>query len=274
MLVDAHHHFWRYNPAEYGWIDDAMAKIRRDFLPADLASEIAAAGIEGVVSVQARQSLIETEWLLERAQENAFIKGVVGWVDLAASQVGAQLERFTAGGKLKAVRHVVQAEPDDFLARPDFNRGIAELRRFGVAYDLLIVERQLPQAAAFVDAHPEQRFVLDHLAKPRIRDGVLEPWRRNLRELARRPNVYAKVSGLVTEADYHSWSEPQLQPYFDAALEAFGPRRLMFGSDWPVCLVACPYVRWASVARASIGHLSRDEQAWIMGNTATEAYKL
>lgn len=251
-----------------------MAEIRRDFLPSDLANAITAAGIDGVVSVQARQSLNETEWLLHLAQENAFIKGVVGWVDLAASDVGIQLERFVAGGKLKAVRHVVQAEPDDFLARGNFNRGIAELRRFGLAYDILIVERQLPQAIAFVDAHPEQRFVLDHLAKPRLRDGVLEPWRRHLRELARRPNVYAKVSGLVTEADYRSWSASQLAPYCDAALEAFGPRRLMFGSDWPVCLVACPYVRWASLVRGYIGRLSPDEQAWIMGNTASEAYKL
>lgn len=275
MTIDAHHHFWRYTPAEYGWIDDAMRAIRRDFLPEHLAAELAAARVDGAISVQARQSLAETEWLLELAARHDFLRGVVGWVELVSPSVGAQLERFAAQPKFCAVRHVVQGEPDDrFLLRDDFNRGIRELRRFNLVYDLLIYARHLPVALEFVDRHPEQVFVLDHLAKPRIRDGEIEPWRAQLRELARRPHVYCKVSGMVTEAEYATWTEAQLRPYFEAALEAFGPRRLMFGSDWPVCLVACGYVRWREIVTRWVAELSAEEQARILGGTAREAYRL
>lgn len=275
MTIDAHHHFWRYTPEEYGWIDDAMRAIRRDFLPEHLAAELAVARVDGAISVQARQSLAETEWLLEMAARHDFLRGVVGWVELVSPSVGAQLERLAAQPKFRAVRHVVQGEPDDrFLLRDDFNRGIRELRRFNLVYDLLIFARHLPVALDFVDRHPGQVFVLDHLAKPRIRDGAIEPWRTHLRELARRPHVYCKISGMVTEADYATWTETQLRPYFEAALEAFGPRRLMFGSDWPVCLVACGYARWRETVSAWTADLSADEQARILGGTALEAYRL
>lgn len=275
MKIDAHHHFWKYDPVEYGWIDDEMAAIRRDFLPEDLKPVVASAGIEGVVSVQARQSLLETECLLHLATDYDFIKGVVGWVELASPNVILQLETYSRNPKLKSVRHVIQGEPDDeFILRPDFNQGIRELRRFGLAYDILIFARHLPQTIRFVDTHPEQVFVLDHLAKPRIKSGEVEPWKRNIRELAQRPNVYCKVSGLVTEADYRAWTEEQLRVYFDVALEAFGPKRLMFGSDWPVCLVACDYARWHAVIGRFTSHLSSAEQARIFGETAVEAYKL
>lgn len=275
MKIDAHHHFWKYDPVEYGWIDGEMAAIRRDFLPEDLKPVVASAGIEGVVSVQARQSLLETECLLHLATDYDFIKGVVGWVELASPNVILQLETYSRNPKLKSVRHVIQGEPDDeFILRPDFNQGIRELRRFGLAYDILIFARHLPQTIRFVDTHPEQVFVLDHLAKPRIKSGEVEPWKRNIRELAQRPNVYCKVSGLVTEADYRAWTEEQLRVYFDVALEAFGPKRLMFGSDWPVCLVACDYARWHAVIGRFTRHLSSTEQARIFGETAVEAYKL
>ncbi|MFN3408939.1 MAG: amidohydrolase family protein [Limisphaerales bacterium] len=275
MTIDAHHHFWRYTPEEYGWIDDAMRAIRRDFLPEHLVAELAVARVDGAISVQARQSLAETEWLLEMAARHDFLRGVVGWVELVSPSVGAQLERLAAQPKFRAVRHVVQGEPDDrFLLRDDFNRGIRELRRFNLVYDLLIYARHLPVALEFVDRHPEQVFVLDHLAKPRIRDGEIEPWRTHLRELARRSHVYCKISGMVTEADYATWTETQLRPYFEAALEAFGPRRLMFGSDWPVCLVACGYARWRETVSAWTADLSADEQARILGGTALEAYRL
>jgi L-fuconolactonase len=275
MKIDAHHHFWTYDRVEYGWIDDAMQVIRRDFLPEHLAAEIAAAGVEGVVSVQARQNLVETRWLLDFAAQHDFIKGVVGWVELVSPRVGDELERLAANPKLKSVRHVVQGEPDDnFILRDDFNRGIRELKRFQLAYDILIFERHLPQTIRFVDAHPDQVFVLDHMAKPRIKDDVFEPWNRNLRELARRPNVYCKASGMVTEADYGAWTEAQLRRYFDAALEAFGPKRLMFGSDWPVGLVACGYARWHQLVSGWIGQLSAAEQERILGGTAVEAYQL
>lgn len=275
MKIDAHHHFWSYDPVEYGWIDDSLRVIRRDFLPEHLRADIASAGVEGVVSVQARQNLIETQWLLDFARQHDFIKGVVGWVELVSPRVGAALECFAAHPKLKSVRHVVQGEPDDdFILRDDFNRGIRELKKFNLAYDILIFERHLPPTIKFVDAHPDQVFVLDHIAKPRIKDGVFEPWNINLRELAKRPNVYCKASGLVTEADHATWSEGQLQRYFDAALEAFGPPRLMFGSDWPVCLVACGYARWHQLVSTWINKLSPTEQDRVLGGTAIEAYKL
>ncbi len=275
MKIDSHHHFWSYDPVEYGWIDDAMKAIRRDFLPEHLRAEIASVGVDGVVSVQARQNLAETQWLLDFATQNDFIKGVVGWVELVSPTVGAELERFAANPKLKSVRHVVQGEPDDnFILQADFNRGIRELQRFNLAYDILIFERHLPLTIRFVDAHPNQVFVLDHIAKPHIRDGAFEPWHKNLRELAKRPNVYCKASGLVTEADFATWTEPQLQRYFEAALEAFGPKRLMFGSDWPVCLVACGYARWHQLVSGWISNLSPAEQDRILGGTAIEAYKL
>lgn len=275
MKIDSHHHFWSYDPVEYGWINDTMKVIRRDFLPEQLHAEIASVGVDGVVSVQARQNLAETRWLLDFAAKHDFIKGIVGWVELVSPKVGTELERLAASPKLKSVRHVVQGEPDDdFILREDFNRGIRGLKQFNLAYDILIFERHLPQTIRFVDAHPDQVFVLDHIAKPRIKDNAFAPWNKNLRELARRPNVYCKASGIVTEADFATWSESQVRSYFDVALEAFGPQRLMFGSDWPVCLVACGYARWHQLVSQWIRQLSPAEQARILGGTAMEAYKL
>jgi L-fuconolactonase len=274
-LLDSHHHFWRYDPAEYGWINDSMAGLRRDFLPADLKPEIDAVGIEGVISVQARQSLDETRWLLGLADQHDFIRGVVGWVPLISPSVASDLEPFAANPKLKAVRHVLQDEPDpDFMLRTDFNEGIWAIERFGLAYDILVYERQLPQTIRFVDRHPRQIFVLDHIAKPRIRDNLIAPWQENIRELARRENVYCKLSGVVTEADWQGWTIGQLHPYLETAIEAFGPRRLMFGSDWPVCLLACKYANWHRLVRDFTRLLSPDEQRRIFGETAIEAYKL
>jgi len=274
-VIDSHHHFWRYNASDFGWVNDAMRVIRRDFLPMELEREMRAARVDGVVSVQARQSLDETRWLLELAAAHAFIRGVVGWVPLIDAKVPATLEKLAAEKKLRSVRHVLQGEPDErYLLREDFNRGIKALRPLGLAYDILIFERHLPQTIEFVDRHPQQVFVLDHIAKPRIKDHLLEPWRKNIRELARRPHVYCKISGLVTEADYPSWTEAQLLPYVETVIEAFGPQRLLFGSDWPVCLVACGYARWQLLVRGWIAKLSPAEQARILGETAVEAYRL
>lgn len=275
MRIDAHHHFWQYNPVEFGWIDDSLERIRRDFLPADLQTEIQAAGIDGVVSVQARQSLEETEWLLDLASANDFIKGVVGWVPLADENFHEHLEKFSTNPKFKAVRHVVQAEPDDqFILREDFNAGISALQKYGLVYDILIFERQLPYAVQFVDHHPDQIFVLDHIAKPRIKENLIEDWAGNIRELAKRPNVFCKVSGMVTEADFKSWTPEQLKPYWETVLAAFSPDRLMFGSDWPVCLVACNYKRWLDVVGEFAAPLSANEQASLFGQTAQRVYKL
>jgi L-fuconolactonase len=273
--IDAHHHFWNYSTEEYGWISDRMERIRRDFLPADLAQEIGPAGIDGVVSVQARQTVSETDFLLGMARANSFIRGVVGWVPLVADSVGEALDRYVDEPKLKAVRHVLHDESDDsYMLRDDFNRGIGALAPHGLAYDILIFERHLPQTIEFVDRHPSQVFIVDHVAKPRIGENVLEPWRQNMIELGRRENVFCKVSGLVAEADWNAWTEQQLRPYIDTALEAFGPKRLMFGSDWPVCLVACEYRNWAEIVRLAICELSADEQDRILGGTAIEAYRL
>jgi L-fuconolactonase len=275
MRIDAHHHYWAYDPVEYGWIGDEMAAIRRDFLPADLRQTIAAASVDGVVTVQARQSLVETEWLLDLASRNDFMRGVVGWVPLMDPSVGDGLERYAANPKFRAVRHVVQGEPDDqFILGEAFNRGVSLLKDHGLVYDILIFERHLPQTVTFVDRHPEQVFVLDHIAKPRIAENALEPWATNIRELAQRPNVYCKLSGLVTEADYAAWTEDQLRPYMETVLDAFGPQRVMFGSDWPVCLVACEYTRWHGIVSHFVAKLSADEQARVLGGTAVEAYSL
>jgi L-fuconolactonase len=273
MVIDAHQHFWRYTDQEFGWIGDAMANLRRDFLPADLKREMAASDVSAVVSVQARQTERETEWLLDLAAEHQWICGVIGWVPLVAEDLSDRLARYQSHRKLVGVRHVVQGEPDGFLARADFNRGVKMLRAFGLVYDLLIVERQLPETIAFVDRHPAQVFVLDHLAKPRIDTGEMEPWGSNLRELARRENVWCKVSGGITEADLR-WTPAKLRPYLDAALESFGPRRLMFGSNWPVTEAAGGYHAWLDAVRSWAAPLSDDEQRWLFAESAISAYKL
>ncbi|MGE5609211.1 MAG: amidohydrolase family protein [Bacillota bacterium] len=275
MRIDAHHHFWKYDPVQYAWINATMNSIRRDFLPDDLSREIAAVGITGVVSVQARQSLEETRWLLDLATRHDFIRGVVGWVPLVSPDLDHHLATFAANPKLKALRHVLQDEPDPlYMLRDDFNRGIQHLRPFNLAYDILVFERHLPQTIDFVDRHPNQIFILDHIAKPRIRTNTFSPWQRNIFELAKRPNVYCKLSGLVTEADYHAWTPAQLLPYMQTVLDAFTPQRLMFGSDWPVCLVACPYPRWHQIVADFISKLSATEQSHFWSQTAIEAYRL
>jgi len=242
MRIDAHQHFWRYNPDEYGWIDHAMSAIRRDFLPTDLEPELRRAGFDGSIAVQARQSVEETRWLLELADSSPFILGVVGWVDLRSDQVRAQLTQFATHPKLIGIRHIVQSEADDrFLLQPDFLHGISLLEELGLTYDILIYPRHLPIAVEFVQRFPRHRFVLDHLAKPLIKSATLHPWSSDIRKLAKFPNVFCKLSGLVTEADWKAWRPEHFSPYLDTALECFGAERLMIGSDWPVCLVTASY---------------------------------
>lgn len=273
--IDAHHHLWRYSPVEYGWIDDEMAELRRDFLPQDLAREIAAAGIDGTVAVQARQTLEETRWLLQQADECDAIRGVVGWAPIAGEEFPGVMEEFEFRPKLKGLRHVIQGEKDEnYILREDFNSGIRTLLSSGLVYDILIFERHLPQTIDFVDEHPEQVFVLDHVAKPLIREGVLEPWAVRMRELAKRENVWCKISGMATEADWKTWTPESLRPYLDVAVEAFGLGRLMAGSDWPVCLVASSYGRWFETLREYFAGFSEPERNAIFGGTATEVYGL
>lgn len=275
VKIDSHHHLWQYSAEEYGWIDDAMGLLKRDFLPRDLNAVMQAAGIDGSVAVQARQTVEETDWLLSLADEYAAIRGVVGWAPISGGDLPAILDKLCERKKLKGLRHVLQAEPDEhYMLRPDFNAGIRTLRQYGLAYDILIYERQLSQAIQFVDRHPEQIFVLDHIAKPRIRDGVVEPWASMMREMGRRENVWCKVSGLVTEANWVSWTADSLKPYMDTVVEAFGPQRLLAGSDWPVCLVACSYARWFEILNEYFASFSVAEREAIFGGTAMQVYKL
>jgi L-fuconolactonase len=275
LTIDAHHHLWKYNARDYVWINDAMTLLRRDFLIPELEDVMREAGVEGTVAVQARQTIAETEWLLKLAEHHPFILGVVGWVPLAELDAGLILDCLVHHPRLKAVRHVLHDEPDDFyMLNDEFNRGVNLLQSYRLAYDILIFERHLPQTIAFVDRHPGQVFVLDHIAKPRIRDGVMSPWRERMEDLAKRENVYCKVSGMATEADWNTWCPEMLRPYFDVVLSAFGPKRLMFGSDWPVLTLAGNYKTWMNTFRSFVRELSADEQQSVCRNTAIAAYRL
>jgi L-fuconolactonase len=273
--IDTHQHFWKFNTAEYGWISTDQHVLRRDFLPADLHKEMTAAGIGGSISIQARETLEETRWLLELAGQHDFILGVAGWVPLIDPNVKAALERFLPNKKLRSIRHLLQDEANpNYMLREDFNRGVSELKYCGLAYDILIFERHLPQTIQFVDKHPSQVFIVDHLAKPRVKDQVLSPWRENMRELAKRPHIYCKISGLATEADPTRWTEAQLEPYIDTVLSLFGPKRTMFGSDWPVCQLAISYQHWVRLVTKATDKLSQAEQERFWAGSAREAYGL
>jgi L-fuconolactonase len=242
MIIDAHHHLWIFNPEEYGWMDDSMAILKQDHLPADLEPQLEKAGVSGTVAVQARQTLEETRWLLELAGQNPFIQGVVGWVDLRSEDLDEQLREFGSHPKLSGVRHVIHDEPDDdFMLRPDFLKGIEKLRAHDLTYDLLLFPKHLERAIELVSMFPDQKFVLDHISKPFIKSGILDPWRKDLDSLAAQPNVWCKISGMVTEADHEHWKYEDFVPYLDEVVEAFGTDRIMFGSDWPVCRLGGEY---------------------------------
>jgi L-fuconolactonase len=273
MRLDAHQHFWRYTPAEYPWMTDPLAALRRDYLPDDLQPLLTRSGLDGSIAVQACPTVSEARWLLELADAAPSHRGDVGWVDLGSEAVDAQLTELSGHPKFVGVRHVVQDEPDDrFLLRPDFLRGIGRLKAFDLTYDLLIYPRQLPAALEFVRHFPEQPFVLDHGAKPLIRDRVLAPWQQQIRELAQHPNVWCKASGLVTEADWHGWKPDEFRPYLDVLFDAFGVDRLMFGSDWPVCTLAGSYDEVYSLLNQYTAALSADDRAKIFGANAARFY--
>jgi L-fuconolactonase len=275
MRIDSHQHFWRYDPQQYDWITEEMRVLRRDFLPADLLLELRASEMDGSVAVQARQSLEETEFLLELAAKHDHIKAVVGWVDLQSPDVAESLHRFSRSKKFRGVRHVVQGEPDDrFMLRPEFCRGIGCLKDYGLTYDILIYARQLPAASELVARFPEQPFVIDHIAKPGIKAREIRLWAEQMRAIAQSPSVFCKVSGMVTEADWKNWKDEDILPYLDVVLEAFGPERLMFGSDWPVCLVAASYGRVKSLIEAYTDKLSPHQREAIFGGNAAKFYGL
>lgn len=272
--IDSHQHFWNYDPAEYPWIRPDWP-IRRTFLPTDLEPLLRASGFDGCVAVQARQTLEETAWLLELAARHLIIAGVVGWVDLRAAGVRTQLAQFAGNKKLVAVRHVVQDEPDDnFMLGPDFLRGIASLREFDLAYDILIFPKQMPAAIELARRYPDQRFVLDHIAKPFIKDRMLEPWAKQIQDLARLPNVFCKLSGMATEAAWRAWAEKDFHPYLDTVWAAFGPDRLMIGSDWPVCLLSGDYAPTMGIVQNYLQQFSSADREKVLGANAIRFYRL
>lgn len=275
MRIDAHQHFWNYSVAEYPWIGPGLERLARDYQPPDLAPLLAGEGLDGSVAVQARQSVEESRWLLALAEAHPLVKGVVGWVDLRSDRVGDDLCVLAANPKFVGVRHVVQDEPDPrFVLGEGFIRGLRQLHQHGLTYDLLLYPNQLPAAIELVGLLPEQPFVVDHLAKPRIAAGEIEGWDRHIRAIARHKNVYCKVSGMVTEAARQGWNRDDFTPYLDVVLEAFGPERLMFGSDWPVCLLAGEYADVAAIPRDDFSRLSATEQRMIWGDTAARFYGL
>jgi L-fuconolactonase len=273
--IDAHQHFWRYDAQRDGWITDKMSLLKRDYLPDELLGELAANEIDGCIAVQADQSERETLFLLDLAARHSAIAGVVGWVDLRSPNLPERLEYFSHFEKVRGFRHIVQAEPDDeFLLREDFRRGIAALRNFGFTYDILIYPKQLPAAIELVKQFPEQHFVIDHMAKPNVKAGQILPWAARMREIATSPNVYCKLSGLVTEADWQHWRADDFRPYFDVVFEVFGPDRLMFGSDWPVCLLACTYRKVKQLVADYTRHFANLDQKKIFGSNAVHFYGL
>jgi L-fuconolactonase len=272
MKLDSHQHFWIYDAAQYPWIPPG-SPLQRDRLPGDLAPLLAAEGLEGSIAVQARQTLEESHWLLTLAEHHAIIKGVVGWVDLRSPRVEEDLAGLAPHPQFVGVRHVVQDEPDvNFMLGEEFLRGIAALEKFGMTYDILIFPKQLPAAIELARRFPRQPFVLDHIAKPPIKEGGMSPWREQIRELAKAPNVLCKVSGMITEADQTAWKPKDLHPYLDVVFEAFGEDRLMFGSDWPVCLLAGSYAQVLGVVREYIASMPASAQEKILGGNAAKFY--
>jgi len=274
MQIDAHQHFWKYDAAVHDWIDDSMQVIRKDFLPRDLKPLLKLAGVEACVTVQADQTEKETAFLLALAQEHDWIKGVVGWTDLMSNSIEEQLSQYQASTLLKGFRHVLQGEDPAFMLQPNFLRGISHLASYGFTYDLLIFPRHLDAALALVKQFPNQAFVLDHLAKPTIKVGLLEGWEKGIRNLAAYPNVCCKVSGMVTEADWFHWKAPDFNPYLDILVDSFGTKRLLYGSDWPVCQVAASYEQQINITRNYFNQFSITEQADIFGNNASVFYHL
>lgn len=275
MKIDTHQHFWKYNDRDYVWMAAGMDKLRKDHLPVDLLPLINDAGISATVAVQARQCIEESTWLLQLADEYSFIRAVVGWVDLCSERATEQLEQLTQHPKFRGVRHVVHDEPDDeFMLRESFLNGLGQLKRFGLSYDLLLFPRHLPIACDVVKRFPDQLFVLDHIAKPPVRAREIEPWARDLKRLAGFANVVCKISGLITEANWNSWTAQDLEPYLDVVLGAFGPARLMIGSDWPVCTLAGDYGAVINLEADYIGRLSRDEQHAILETNPIKVYSI
>lgn len=273
-MIDSHQHFWQYDPVKDAWITDEMGVIKRSFMPADLELVLKDNGVQGCIAVQADQSEAETNFLLKLAQQNSFIKGVVGWVDLLNPNLDERLQHFSQFKQLKGWRHLIQAEPEGFMLQADFLNGIKTLTAFGYTYDLLIKQQQLPEAIQMVTTCTNQAFVIDHCAKPAIKNKDMANWKSHIQNIAQHPNVYCKLSGLLTEADWKHWDEQQLYKYLDVVVESFGTARLMFGSDWPVLLLAGSYGQWKNLLQRYAQQFSPQEQQQLFNDNALRFYKL
>lgn len=275
MKIDAHQHFWHYDPIRDNWISPEMGVLRRNFMPEDLAPHLKRNGVSGCLAIQADQSENETRFLLGLSGRYDFIKGVVGWVDFASANIEERLEYWSGFEKLKGFRHIIQAEPEtDFMLRSDFCKGIAGLKKFGFTYDLLVQPRHLPSLVKFVSLFPDQPFVIDHLAKPLIGKGEINDWKRGIEKLARFGNTYCKLSGMVTEADLTHWNKADFKPYIDVVMESFGVDRVMFGSDWPVCLLGASYDQACLILEQNTLGLSVGDKIKLWGHNAAKFYRL
>jgi L-fuconolactonase len=275
MKIDSHQHFWKYNPVDYGWINDDMQVLRRDFLPPHLEPELRLNGFQGSVVVQAQQSMEETHWLLELADRYPFIIGVVGWIDLCSPEVERQLGMLVKNPWLVGIRHILQDEPDDnYMLQADFINGLRSLQKYDLTYDLLIFPKHLSKAVQLVAQFPALPFVLDHLAKPLIKNKIISPWKEEMAELAQFPNVWCKVSGMVTEADWQNWKFEDFIPYLDTVFDNFGAGRVLIGSDWPVCTLAGTYQQVMSIVPDYIKKYSPAQQSAVLGENAVRVYKL
>jgi L-fuconolactonase len=273
--IDSHQHFWKYDPVKYDWINDEMWVIRKDFLPEDLAPVLKASGFDGCITVQAEQLEAENQFQLANAQKHSFIKGVVGWVDLQSVQIEELLAYYQQFEKLKGFRHILQGEPQrDFMLRPAFLNGISLLKKYGYTYDILISHDQLKYTADFVARFPDQPFVIDHIAKPNIKQQQIKDWANDIRVVAKFENVHCKVSGMVTEADWKAWKPADFHPYLDVIVEAFGINRIMFGSDWPVCKIAAEYEQMVGIVSDYFSRVSKTEQQQVFGGNAIEFYNI
>ncbi|MDU8886980.1 amidohydrolase family protein [Yeosuana sp. MJ-SS3] len=274
MIIDSHQHFWIYDPVRDGWIDESKKVIRKDFLPSDFELILKSNNVDGCIAVQADQSEKETNFLLELADENSIIKGVVGWVNLLDSNVEDKLAYYSKCKFFKGVRHIVQAESEDFMLRDDFQKGICKLAQFGLTFDILVFPDQLKNAIELVRKFPNQKFILDHLGKPFIKDKKIKNWESDIRNLAQFPNVACKVSGMVTEANWEDWKTSDFDKYLDVIFESFGVKRVMYGSDWPVCLLAASYKQQLNILQNYLNSFTERDKNKVMGANAIQIYKL
>jgi L-fuconolactonase len=273
-IIDTHQHFWSYDPKIHDWINEDMKVIRKDFLPADLAPILKENNVDGCIAVQADQTDTETQILIREANQNSFIKGVVGWVNLKDKEIEEKLEEYLNETNLKGFRHIIQAEPKGFMLDASFQKGLSALAKYNYTYDLLIYETQLAEANTLIKQLPELPIVIDHIAKPNIKKGDSDDWKKEIKAIAQYPNLYCKISGMATEAHWDTWTMDTLKPYIDTVVEAFGTERIMFGSDWPVCLVASSYKKWLKGLQNYFNTFSISEQEAFFANNAINFYKL